>query len=147
MKVLIASDHAGIDLKTELKKNLPQIEWEDLGPQSKDSVDYPDFADKVASLIQRDPSRRGVLICGSGQGMVMRANKYSNVRAALVWMDEIAKLARQHNDANILSLPARFISLEEAARFVNLFLATPFEGGRHAARVEKVGRPTEGGTR
>lgn len=147
MRVLIASDHGGFELKTELKKRLPDIEWEDFGPDTKDSVDYPDFADKVASRIQKDPAQRGILVCGSGQGMAMRANKYSNVRAALVWNDEIAKLSRQHNDANILSLAGRFHSPDEATRYVKLFLETPFEGGRHAARVDKVKKPVDGGTR
>lgn len=144
MHVLIASDHAGVDLKAELIAARPDIEWEDLGPAAKDSVDYPDFADKVAKRVQRDPSLRGVLICGSGQGMAMRANKYANVRAALVWNDDVARLSRQHNDANILCLPGRFVSAKEAAGFVKLFLETAFEGGRHAGRVEKISRPAEG---
>jgi ribose 5-phosphate isomerase B len=143
MRVLIASDHAGVDLKAALVEALPDIDWEDLGPLAKDSVDYPDFADKVAQRVQRDPSLRGVLICGSGQGMAMRANKYANVRAALVWNDDVARLSRQHNDANVLVLPGRFVSAPEGAGFVRLFLGTAFEGGRHAARVQKISRSVE----
>lgn len=142
MKILIAADHAGVELKNELVKALPSVDWEDLGPSSKDSVDYPDFADKVAKRIQDHPELRGVLICGSGQGMAMRANKYPNVRAALVWNEEIAGLSRQHNDANVLCLGARFANLEQALKFTKIFLETPFEGGRHSARVAKVSRTT-----
>lgn len=142
MKVLIAADHAGVELKNELIKTMPQIDWEDLGPSSKDSVDYPDFADKVAKRVQDHPDLRGVLICGSGQGMAMRANKYPNVRAALVWNKDVACLARAHNDANILCLGARVSTLEEAQSFTKIFLETAFEGGRHSARVAKVSRTT-----
>ncbi len=144
MPVLIASDHAGVDLKSELMRSMPDVDWEDLGPVARDSVDYPDFADKVAQRVQREPALRGVLICGSGQGMAMRANKYANVRAALVWNDEVARLSRQHNDANVIALPGRFVSTEQAAGFVRRFLETAFEGGRHAARVGKTSRPVEG---
>ena len=134
MHVLSASDHAGVDLKAALIKGMPGIGWNDLGPAAKDSVDYPDFADEVARRVHRDPTMRCVLICGSGQGMAMRANKYANVRAALAWNDEVVRLSRQHNDANVLALPARFISVE---------LETSFERGRHAGRVEKISRPVD----
>ncbi len=143
MRVLIASDHAGVDLKAALVKGMPDIGWEDLGPVTKDSVDYPDYADEVAHRVNRDATLRGVLICGSGQGMAMRANKYANVRAALVWNDDVARLSRQHNDANVLVLPARFLSVEEGVGFVRLFLGTSFERGRHAGRVEKISRPVD----
>lgn len=140
MKVFIAADHAGYDLKTELQKALPNVEWQDLGPSSKDSVDYPDFADLVAKKLEAEPGARGLLICGSGQGMQMRANKYPHVRAALAWDQEIAQLSRQHNDANVLCLPARFVNAAQAAAFTRTFLETAFEGGRHSQRVAKVGR-------
>jgi ribose 5-phosphate isomerase B len=140
MRILIASDHAGYDLKTELIRALPDIKFEDLGPSSKDSVDYPDFADEVGRRVNADPSLRGILICGSGQGMAMRANKYPKVRAALVWNDEVTGLSRTHNDANVLSLAARFHTLDEAKRWTKLFIETPFEGGRHAGRVAKIGK-------
>lgn len=143
MKILIASDHAGIDLKTTMKtwKELGvTVEWEDLGPSTKDSVDYPDFADLVARRVNQDPQLRGILICGSGQGMAMRANKYPQVRAALCWNEEIAQLSRQHNDANILCLGARSLTPELAQKIVKTFLTTPFEGGRHSTRVAKVSR-------
>lgn len=143
MKIFIASDHAGFDLKAQLLQAMPEIQWQDLGPATKDSVDYPDYADRVARLIQEDPASRGVLICGSGQGMAMRANKYSRVRAALVWNQELSSLARQHNDANILCLAARFTSLDDAKVFTKTFLETKFEGGRHSPRVAKVGAPVE----
>lgn len=145
MRIPIASDHAGFELKAELIKRFPSIEWDDLGPHSKDSVDYPDFADQVASRVSSQDGAKGVLICGSGQGMAMRANKYPKVRAALVWNDDIAKLARQHNDANVLCLPGRCISSEEAVRFVKLFFETTFEGGRHAGRVAKISQSLKGG--
>lgn len=143
MKWLIASDHAGVDLKNELIRRLPEVTWQDLGPSTKDSVDYPDFADKVGKTIDLNPASRGVLICGSGQGMAMRANKYRNVRAALCWNTEVAELSRAHNDANILCLGARFLDLDTAVQIFKTFLNTPFEGGRHARRVEKVSSPIE----
>ncbi|MBX2986461.1 MAG: RpiB/LacA/LacB family sugar-phosphate isomerase [Bdellovibrionaceae bacterium] len=143
MKISIAADHAGVELKAALIKALPQIDWNDLGPSNKDSVDYPDYADRVARLINENPAQKGVLICGSGQGMAMRANKYPQVRAALVFQDETTKLARQHNDANILCLGSRFTDEKTAAQLVRTFLETPFEGGRHSSRVAKVNKPTE----
>lgn len=138
-KLWIASDHAGVELKAALIKARPDLPWEDLGPASKDSVDYPDFADQVARRVNAEPEGRGVLICGSGQGMALRANKYPRVRAALIWNPEIAALSRQHNDANVFCLGARFHSTEEAQRWLEIFLSTPFEGGRHQGRVDKIG--------
>lgn len=143
MKLLMASDHAGVDLKSELIQRLPEVTWQDLGPSSKDSVDYPDFADKVARFIDKNPSEKAILICGSGQGMAMRANKYRNVRAALCWNEEITRLSRGHNDANILCLGARFVDAETALKLIRIFLETPFEGGRHTGRVNKVSAPPE----
>lgn len=136
-KLWIAADHAGFELKEQLKKLRPDLPWDDLGTTSTERVDYPDYAYKVASQIV-SPSDRGVLICGSGQGMMIGANRFKQVRAALAWKPEIAKLAREHNDANVLCLPARFVSAAEAAEMLDLFLKTPFEGGRHAARVDKL---------
>lgn len=136
-RLLIAADHAGFELKEQLKKLRPNLPWDDLGTTSPDRVDYPDYAYKLASLIQ-NPSDRGVLICGSGQGMQIGANRFSKVRAALAWMPEIAKLSREHNDANVLCLPARFVDAKQAAEMLDVFLKTEFEGGRHTARVDKL---------
>ncbi|MBX3040991.1 MAG: RpiB/LacA/LacB family sugar-phosphate isomerase [Bdellovibrionaceae bacterium] len=138
MTVWIASDHAGVDLKSAIIKAFPDIDWKDYGPFGRESVDYPDYANLIAEKVNAMPTRRGILICGSGQGMAMRANKFPQVRAALVWNEEVAKLSRSHNDANLLCLAARFTSPEEAQHFVQLFLETPFEGGRHSNRVTKI---------
>ncbi|MEK7355213.1 MAG: ribose 5-phosphate isomerase B [Bdellovibrionota bacterium] len=140
--VLIASDHAGFDLKERLKAKRPDIEWIDKGPTDTSRVDYPDFADRVAREVVRD-GKPGVLVCGSGQGMAMRANKHRGIRAALVYSDEIAKLAREHNDANILCLGARVSDHTAAERWLELFLTTKFEGGRHTDRVKKIGTTAE----
>lgn len=138
--LLIAADHAGFELKEQLKRARPDLPWEDLGPATADRVDYPDYAYKVGSRIGVD-AERGILICGSGQGMMIGANRFPKVRAALTWMPEIAKLARTHNDANVLCLAARFTTLEEAKEMLGIFLTTEFEGGRHADRVAKLGTP------
>jgi ribose 5-phosphate isomerase B len=137
MKLLIASDHAGFAMKQKIKSLASDIEWIDLGPESEDRVDYPDYADKVCKKIISEGGQ-GVLICGSGQGMAMRANKYKEIRAALCWSEEISKLAKAHNDANVLCLAGRFLPPEEAKKILDAFLKTEFEGGRHTARVEKV---------
>lgn len=148
MKILIASDHAGIELKTQLVEALKgQNQVDDLGPFSTDSVDYPDFADQVCRKLQSEenqPSLKefGILICGSGQGMALRANKYKNIRAALVYNDEIVKLSREHNNANIICIGARFCDFETALRWINLFKNTAFAQGRHQTRVAKVCSPT-----
>ena len=138
----IASDHAGFELKELVKKHLTSkgIETKDFGTYSAESVDYPDFAHQVGSSVNNGTYRRGIVICGSGNGVQMTVNKYPNVRCALCWNEEITKLARQHNDANIISLPARFVSADEALHFVDIFLSTPFEGGRHQRRVEKINK-------
>lgn len=161
MKIFVASDHAGVELKAELittlqsSQFLPNLKRDtfDLGPQSIDSVDYPDYADLVVkkihglSIVQNQdqplsmPTELGILICGSGQGMCMRANKYANIRAALCWTPETARLAREHNDANVLCLGSRLISKEECMQIVQIFLTTPFLGGRHAGRVAKLSTP------
>jgi ribose 5-phosphate isomerase B len=134
----IASDHDGFELKQFIISKLTNFNWKDEGCSSSESVDYPDFAHKVAAFIEAHPTEKGILICGSGNGMQMTANKHPNVRAALCWSKEIAVLARAHNNANILVLPARFISQEEAIEIITAFFETPFEGGRHKKRVQKI---------
>lgn len=140
MKIVIGSDHAGYEYKAKLVALLTGkgIEIEDVGPFSTDSVDYPDFAHAVANQIEEGKADFGILLCGSAQGVTMTANKHQNVRAALCWMTDIAALARQHNNANVLTLPARFIAYEYAEQIVETFLSTDFEGGRHEARVNKI---------
>lgn len=141
MKFLIASDHAGFALKSFLKTSRSDIEWVDLGPYDDKSVDYPDFANElIKEKLKTDAF--GVLICGSGQGMAMRANKTLSIRAALCLTVESAKLARAHNDANILCLGGRLISNKEALEILDMFIKTPFEGGRHLNRVKKISIPT-----
>lgn len=140
MKIAIASDHAGFDMK-EYVKNLLKIkgiEVKDFGTHSKDSVDYPDFVHPLVNSIQGGEYEQGILLCGSGNGMVMAANRHRGIRAALCWNEELAKLAREHNNANVLCLPARFIENQTAEEMVDKFLKTPFEGGRHQKRVEKI---------
>lgn len=138
--VYIASDHAGYPIKefviTELKELGCVVK--DLGPSSDDRVDYPDFADKVCTELQGQMSAAGVLICGSGQGMAMRANKYLNIRAALCWDRESASLSRQHNDANVLCLGARLLEKSTIQETLQAFVQTEFEGGRHQNRVQKI---------
>ena len=139
MKVYIASDHAGYELKAAIKQHFTNgFEWEDFGTHTSESVDYPDFAHPLAEAIAADSAAKGVLICGTGNGVAITANKHANVRAALSWNRDIAALARQHNDANVLVLPARFISVEDAFDLVETFFNTPFEGGRHERRVNKI---------
>jgi ribose 5-phosphate isomerase B len=136
----IGNDHAGFLLKTELVAFLTSldIETKDMGTFSEESVDYPDYIHPVAYAVEHNQYSRGIIICGSGNGAAMVANKYQHVRAALCWTPEIARLARLHNNANILALPARFISLEAAVDIVRIFLNSAFEGGRHTNRVYKV---------
>ena len=138
MKLSIGCDHAGFQLKEFLKLNFKEIEWLDKGCYSLDSVDYPDFAHAIATSIEGGETSMGILICGSGNGISMAANKHAGIRAAIAWKPELATLARQHNDANILSLPARFISEHEAIEIVKAFLESSFEGGRHQKRVDKI---------
>ena len=136
----IASDHAGYELKNKVIEHLKSKNFDvkDFGTYSSESVDYPDFAHKVGSAVNKGEYQRGIVICGSGNGVQMTVNKYPNVCCALCWNEEIASLARQHNDANIISLPARFINEETALKIVDIYLTTPFEGGRHMRRVEKI---------
>lgn len=140
MSLYIGSDHAGFEMKEALKvwinKEFPTEGIEDKGCETLNSCDYADYAHAVAENVTGDS--RGILLCGSANGVSIAANKHAGVRAALCWTEEIAVLARQHNDANILSIPARFVTLEVAQAMVRAFLNTPFEGGRHAKRVEKI---------
>lgn len=136
----IGCDHAGFDLKQKVVKRLTDkgYEMKDFGCHSTDSIDYPDFAHPVANLVEENKGMLGILICGSGNGINMTANKHEGIRSALCWKEEIASLARQHNDANIIALPARFISEEDAFAMIDAFLETEFEGGRHQKRVDKI---------
>ena len=140
MKIAIGADHAGYKLKEDLKPLFKQLNWElkDFGTYSEERADYPDFAHPVALAVESKEFDFGIVICGSGNGVNMAANKHQGIRSALCWSVEIAKLARQHNDANVLALPARFISLAEAQEMVKTFITTSFEGGRHAERVNKI---------
>jgi ribose 5-phosphate isomerase B len=141
MKIALGADHAGYLLKEKIKALLSanNIEVNDFGCYSEERADYPDFAHPVADAVESGMFNFGVLVCGSGNGISMAANKHKGIRAAICWNNELALLARQHNDANIISLPARFISTEEAEKAVISFIKEKFEGGRHAARVEKIG--------
>lgn len=140
MKVAIGGDHAGFEYKAELIKYLTEqgYEMKDFGPFSAESCDYPDFAHPLAVDVEKGDCTLGILICGSANGVAMTANKHQGIRAAIVWKKELAELARQHNDANVVCLPARFISLDEAKDFALTFLKTDFEGGRHQRRVDKI---------
>lgn len=147
MKIFIASDHAGFELKKLVLaafKNTDSIE--DLGPFNSDSVDYPDYANLVCSQVtaqtdQIELQNIGILICGSAQGMAIRANKYTHIRAAVIYSDEIAKLSREHNNANVICLGSRFCTLAETLQWIKTFKKTPFAGGRHQTRVAKVSSP------
>jgi len=136
----MACDHAGFELKEFLKSTLTErgLEIKDFGTYSSDSVDYPDMIHPLAKEINDGNFEFGIIMCGSANGVSMVANKYQNVRCALCWEEEIAQLAKQHNNANIISLPARFISKEKAISIVDAYLNTEFEGGRHQKRVEKI---------
>ena len=138
--IAIGSDHAGFDYKEDLISFLEGkgLEFKDYGTHSKDSVDYPDFAHPVASAVENGDAAFGILLCGSANGVAITANKHKGVRAAICWGEEIAKLAREHNNANIICIPARFVSEGDAEKMVNIFMNTSFEGGRHQKRVEKI---------
>ena len=136
----IGSDHAGYEYKTAIINHLKEEGYgvEDFGTDSPDSVDYPDFAHPVAESVSKGEFEKGILICGSANGVAMTANKYRDIRACLAWRHEIAELGRLHNNANILCLPARFMSEDEALKCVDVFLSASFEGGRHERRVSKI---------
>lgn len=139
-RIAIASDHAGVALKEALKKEIEQLGYvpDDLGTNTLDSVDYPDFADKLAKTIKQGKAEKGVLICGTGIGISIAANRHKEIRAALCHNELTAKLAREHNDANVLALGARVVDEATAKTCVKTFLTTAFEGGRHQKRVEKL---------
>jgi ribose 5-phosphate isomerase B len=138
----IASDHAGFEMKEKLRAVLERMGYEtqDLGTHSPASTDYADYAHPLAHEVSEGEAKRGILLCGTGLGMSYVANRYPHVRAAVVWSPEIAELSRKHNDANVLVLPARFLSEEEAEKILKTWLETPFEGGRHERRVIKIER-------
>ncbi len=140
MNISIGNDHAGVDLKTAIISYLEQKghQLQNHGTNNEDSVDYPDFIHPVALDVEKKKSDIGIIICGSGNGAAMTANKHHNIRAALCWSAEISKLSRQHNDANILSIPARFVKFKQALEIVDKFISTPFDGGRHKKRIEKI---------
>ncbi|HTE01700.1 MAG TPA: ribose 5-phosphate isomerase B [Mucilaginibacter sp.] len=138
LKIAIGADHAGFDYKEAISKWLKAENLKDFGTYSLDSVDYPDFAHPVASAVENGEFDFGILICGSANGVAITANKHQGIRAAICWNEELASLARRHNNANIVCIPARFISIDEAEKIVKTFLSTDFEGGRHANRVNKI---------
>lgn len=139
-RIPIASDHAGFEMKEHLRAVLAKLgyEVEDIGTHSAASTDYPDYAHPLAAKVESGEAKRGVLLCGTGLGMSYAANRHHGVRAAVVWSPEIATFARSHNDANVLVLPARFVSEADAEQILKNFLDTPFEGGRHQKRVDKI---------
>lgn len=139
-KLFMASDHAGYELKLFLKDYLQKKGFQitDCGTNSADSCDYADFAHPLAVNVENTPDSYGITICGSGNGICMTANKHQKIRAGLCWNAEIARLARAHNNANVLSIPARFVSQEEAVQILDTFLNTEFDGGRHQRRIEKI---------
>ena len=139
-KIVIASDHAGYSLKEYVKKFLirNKLSIRDVGTKNNERVDYPDYAHKLSKVLKKNKKTIGVLICGSGQGMIMAANKHKNIRAALCYNTKSTKLSRLHNDANIITLGSRLISRKNALSFVRIFLSTKFEGGRHLRRVKKI---------
>ena len=138
IKIAIGADHAGFEYKELLKSFLTDYEVKDFGTHSSQSVDYPDFAHPVASAVESKEYAFGILVCGSANGVAITANKHQHIRAAICWLNEIAALSRMHNNANVLCIPARFVSEDLAKEMTTTFLNTPFEGGRHEGRVDKI---------
>lgn len=140
LPVAIGSDHAGFEYKEEVISFLESkgLQVKDYGTHSKDSVDYPDYAHPVSTAVEREQAAFGILICGSANGVAITANKHQGVRAAICWGEELARLARSHNNANVLCIPARFVDVPVANQMVEVFIDTPFEGGRHQDRVRKM---------
>jgi len=138
--VAIASDHAGYEMKMAILKHLEErdVKYYDLGTNSNEAVDYPDFGHMLGAVISEGKFERGISICGSGNGINMTTNKHKGIRGAICWNEEIAELAKRHNDANICSLPSRFIDTETALKIVDIFLDTGFDGGRHTKRIKKI---------
>jgi ribose 5-phosphate isomerase B len=139
-RILIASDHAGFELKEQLERALGELGFDvqDLGTDSTESTDYADYAHPLAQKVSGGEVKRGVLLCGTGLGMSYTANRYPHVRAAVAWNPEIAKLSREHNDSNVLVVPARFVTEAQGVAILRTWLDTPFEGGRHARRIDKI---------
>jgi len=139
-KIALGADHAGFEYKEKLKTWLEKNGFtvKDFGTYSPESADYPDFAHPVAEAVEKKEFGMGLLICGSGNGVAITANKHAGIRAAICWNEELAALARQHNNANVLCLPARYVSLDDAEKILDRFLHSSFEGGRHARRVDKI---------
>jgi ribose 5-phosphate isomerase B len=140
MRIALAADHAGYEEKEQIKKTLDDlgVTYEDLGTYSCDSVDYPEYARKVGEAVASGEADQGLLVCGSGTGMAIAANKVPGVRAAVAWNEDVARLAREHNDANVLSLAARFTPMDEMERILRAWFGAHFEGGRHGKRVDKI---------
>ena len=140
MKIAIGNDHAGVEVKRKIENYLSQKGYTVInkGYDGKESVDYPDYIHPVSLEVKEKKAQIGIIICGSGNGAAMTANKHKGVRAAICWSEEIAELARQHNDANIISIPSRFLSEEETISIVEAFIKTDFEGGRHKRRIDKI---------
>lgn len=140
MTIALGADHAGFEVKQEILKNLQaqNLNCIDYGAYDPDRADYPDFAHPVAKAVEEGAADFGILVCGSGNGVAITANKHQGIRAAICWNEDIARLARRHNDANIIAIPARFIEASMAVNLVNIFLHETFEGGRHATRVAKI---------
>jgi ribose 5-phosphate isomerase B len=145
-KILIASDHAGFELKEQLERALGELGFDvqDLGTDSPESTDYADYAHPLAQKVSNGDVKRGVLLCGTGLGMSYTANRYPHVRAAVAWNPEVAKLAREHNDSNVLVVPARFVTEAQGVAILRTWLDTAFEGGRHARRVDKIEKTDSG---
>lgn len=140
MTIAVGNDHAGTEYKFEIVQLLEELGHKviNFGTNTNDSMDYPDAIHPVAEAVETEQAEMGIILCGSGNGAQMTANKHQGVRAALCWNNELVELTRQHNDANVLTIPARFVSLQQALGFVKIFLSTEFEGGRHANRVNKI---------
>jgi len=140
MTIALGSDHAGFEYKEAIKAFLKEQGYNtaDMGPYNEESVDYPDFAHPVAEQVASKSSELGIVFCGSGNGVAMTVNKHAHIRAALAWTPQIAALARQHNNANILAIPARFVGIDETKAMITAYLDAEFEGGRHARRVGKI---------
>ena len=140
MKIAIGNDHAGVDVKRKIENYLTEKGYTVInkGYDGKESVDYPDYIHPVSKEVKEKKAQIGIIICGSGNGAAMTANKHKGVRAAVCWSEEIAELARQHNDANIISIPSRFLSEKEIINIVEVFIKTDFEGGRHKRRIDKI---------
>ena len=138
--IAIGCDHAGFEYKTEIVKFLNSKGWQvkDFGTYAADSVDYPDYAHPVSEAVEKGDVAFGILLCGSANGVAITANKHQNIRAGLCWISDVAKLVRLHNNANIICIPARFVSIPQARELVEIFISTEFEGGRHATRVNKI---------